>query len=146
MIKINFYLNPIDRKISPFELGDFELCLNEEVLITSKNTIPNQSMMVFISALYLLDGINRLQCGMKKFLFIGADSSFTISFIKKKTVLEIIYLGQIIKLNFAEFCLALYKSVMHLYIVDGSAIINEPIVMVDLKKGICRFKEVFKIE
>ena len=39
MIKINFYLNSLDDRISPFELGDFELCLNEEVLITSKNTV-----------------------------------------------------------------------------------------------------------
>ncbi len=84
MIKINFYLNSLDDRISPFELGDFELCLNEEVLITSKNTVPNQSMMVFISALDLLNGINRLQCDKKRFLFIGADSSFAISFIKKK--------------------------------------------------------------
>ena len=146
MIKINFYLNSLDDRISPFELGDFELCLNEEVLITSKNTLPPQSMMVFISALDLLNGINRLQCDKKRFLFIGADSSFAISFIKKKTVLEILHFRQKIKLNFDEFCLALYKSVMHLYMVDGSPIKNEPMVMVDLKNGICRFKETFKIE
>lgn len=35
---------------------------------------------------------------------------------------------------------------MHLYMVDGSPIKNEPMVMVDLKNGICRFKETFKIE
>lgn len=53
MIKINFYLNSSDDRISPFELGDFELCLNEEVLITSKN-IYCMWILLVISYLQLI--------------------------------------------------------------------------------------------
>lgn len=55
----------------------------EKNIVSSKNRMPVQSMMVFLSIVLLLDGV-RFFCTSKKlrYEFVGIDSSFIIDFKK----------------------------------------------------------------
>jgi hypothetical protein len=75
-----FTVNPIDEEWTGFELGDIEI-VTENVVISSRNKAPSQSMMVFLALSSLLDGLRDLrQPGGKTFRFNGIDSSFSILF------------------------------------------------------------------
>ena len=73
-MKFNFYFDDDILLIKPFELGDIDIIIKNEK-ITSKNRIPDQSLMLLISISDLMDGIRKFDA-MKKYTFIGADSSF----------------------------------------------------------------------
>jgi len=84
MINISFSLNNETCEISGFDHGHVELIINDTILITSKGKKPDQSMMIFLTIVDLLDGLRKLVNDKKLFEFrlIGVDSSFIVDFIK----------------------------------------------------------------
>lgn len=80
MINIRFQLSP-SGDVSGFDLGHIEVHFNGSIL-TSKNRIPDQSMMVFLSIVGLLDGLRAFFRNKRqgKYIFTGVDCSFFIEF------------------------------------------------------------------
>ena len=111
MIKIYFSTNQIDENLSEFELGDIEIEIDGQI-ISSKNKKPDQSMMIFIAICDLLDGIKAmLKSRKKEFVFVGADSSFTLFFKQNKNNVYIIYNSKKYIVSLIEFALSLRDSV-----------------------------------
>lgn len=81
-IKITFDLQP-DEPLSGFELGHIEIS-NGIRSWSSQDKTPDQAMMIFPSIVNLLDGLrNILQSESQgKFIWVGVDSSFSISFVR----------------------------------------------------------------
>ncbi|CDG36526.1 hypothetical protein CTHBC1_1919 [Acetivibrio thermocellus BC1] len=69
--------------ISGFALGHIDVIFGEKT-ISSRNKIPDQSMMLFVTVTDLLDGYRKfyLSSKIEEYTCIGADSSFSISFKK----------------------------------------------------------------
>ncbi|NVJ00071.1 hypothetical protein HV824_18335 [Myxococcus sp. AM009] len=69
---------------SGFDLGHMTFTSNTGTC-TSKGRSPDQSMMLAISFVGLLEGLQALVAGgAKEHLFVGADSSFSLSFKQGK--------------------------------------------------------------
>lgn len=92
MFKISFSLINESDQISGFDLGNIELNIDNTKIITSSGRKPDQSMMVFVTIIDLLDGLRKLISDKKliDFKLIGADSSFTIHFMKSKKKIKVI--------------------------------------------------------
>ncbi len=83
MIKINFTVDA-DGSVHEFDMGDMDIHINDEI-ITSRNKVPSQSMMIFIAVSELLEAIyNVTSMGKKQVEFIGTDSSFRLCFSRSK--------------------------------------------------------------
>src|SRR5260370_15200309 len=83
MLQIIFSFNEQCGPPPGFDLGNLEI-RGEVGEATSKGRAPNQSMMVILSVVELLDGIRRFLYSSKirEYRFIGVDCSFCISFQK----------------------------------------------------------------
>lgn len=91
MLKIRFML--FDSQASMpigFNLGDIAI-VGELGEATSQSRSPNQSMMLILSMVELLDGLRRflLVFNVNEYRFIGVDSSFCIVFRKCKSFIAI---------------------------------------------------------
>ena len=72
------------QKIDAFELGDIELLIDNIIYDTNKY-IPNQSVMLLVSISDLLGIVLNLKKKENRtYEFVGADSSFWISFKRNK--------------------------------------------------------------
>ncbi len=66
--------------LSGFELGDMDIT-GSMGTVSSAGRTPDQSMMVFVSATMLLDGLRRFLTGReRRFRFHSVDSSFQVVF------------------------------------------------------------------
>jgi hypothetical protein len=92
MLKIQFQLDPSDESVHEFDLGHF-LIETEGLVVTSRDRVPDQSMMVFIAASDFLGGmVDMLDKKKKRYEFVGCDSSFILNFIRnKKDEIEIMH-------------------------------------------------------
>lgn len=91
MLQIRFPLSGTCPDLPPgYELGDMTLH-GEFGEASSASRTPNQSMMVILSIVELLDGVRRLLSlpKVKEYRFIGVDSSFSILFRKHNTQIRI---------------------------------------------------------
>lgn len=72
-------------KIDGFTLGHMTIS-GSQGLATSKGIQPNQSMMIFLSIIELLDGIRQfiLAKNVSNYRFVGIDSSFQFSMTKQE--------------------------------------------------------------
>src|SRR4051812_47318028 len=69
---------------SGYELGHMSFA-GEEGICTSRGKVPDQSMMVCIAIVELLDGLTRfLVEGQVEYTFVGIDSSFSVTFRRTK--------------------------------------------------------------
>ncbi|MGH1441182.1 MAG: hypothetical protein ACRBBR_13775 [Cellvibrionaceae bacterium] len=79
----------LDDDISSYSMG-YMVFEGDKKTINSKELEPPQQMMVFFSIVEILDGLRKfcLSDKVKKYEFIGVDSSFAICFekIEKNTV------------------------------------------------------------
>ncbi|MCP2262648.1 hypothetical protein LX15_006390 [Streptoalloteichus tenebrarius] len=67
-----------------YDLGDIEV-IGGLGRLSSKGHVPDQGMMVFVAVSDLLDGLRGLlRRGGGSFAFVGADSSFSLSFALRK--------------------------------------------------------------
>ncbi len=82
MIKFKFELCPEEPPLSGFEMGNLMVDMNGTV-IDSKTGEGRYLMMLFVSIVELLNGLNRFLGSKKKmFKFVGVDSSFIMTFEK----------------------------------------------------------------
>lgn len=140
MLKISFYITPIDNTISGFELGGIEIFHNENI-ISSKNKFPDQSMMIFISISDLLEGIISISKNKKQqFRFIGTDSSFIINFEISNKYIFLESLDEKIKIEYDIFIENLYNSSLLFYEKYVKEIGYNDSVMVDLQNSLIRYK------
>jgi hypothetical protein len=86
MLQINcsFRERPVATPVG-FELGDMEFS-GELGTVTSRSRVPDQSMMIILSVVGLLDGIRRFLSARKakEYKFVGVDSSFSVVFRRQK--------------------------------------------------------------
>lgn len=112
MLKIQFQLDSIDDTAHEFDLGHFIIEI-DGVVLTSRNRVPDQSMMIFIAASDLLGGVVEMFDKKKKrYEFVGCDSSFILNFIRnKKGEIEVIHdKKKLCSINDAELINAAYKA------------------------------------
>jgi hypothetical protein len=153
MFHIEFCLSS-SHEVHEFDLGDIEVMIDSKV-ISSKNRIPDQSMMIFLSASNLLDGLVDLCLNKKRkqFEFTGIDSSFLLIFrrserrknkgIKNKgrknenDEIEIYYQGEKIgKVDAVEILKTTFKAVNNFYTKYGERLLGSGAVRLDLKDSI----------
>ncbi len=78
-----------DGELSGFDLGDITV-IGPHGMHSSRDKAPDQSVMIYLSIAHLLSGICDLSSGRKRvFEFVGADSSYSIIFSRKKDVVAI---------------------------------------------------------
>lgn len=78
-----------DGELSGFDLGDITIT-GPQGVHSSKGNTPDQSVMIYLSIAHLLSGICNLSSGRKKvFEFVGTDSSYAITFSRKKDAVAI---------------------------------------------------------
>ncbi|MEN7547399.1 hypothetical protein AAG747_05750 [Rapidithrix thailandica] len=146
MINITFELNLIDEDISDFELGNISFNVNGDQ-ISSKGNNPDQSFMIFISLVDLLDGIQdymKNQKRQKKYVFKASDSSFDVLFEIKKSDIYIKYQKQTLKEKLNIFLYELYNSSNAFYKEHLALITDKSGVFQDLEKSLSRFKKLIK--
>lgn len=82
MIKVKYTLESRDFPVSGFEMGDLEIDVNN-LLFSSKAGGSRHLMMIFLSIIELLNGLNSFLCSKKRsYEFVGVDSSFILLFKK----------------------------------------------------------------
>jgi hypothetical protein len=136
-------LCPIDNEISGFELGGISITI-DNIEISSKNKIPDQSMMIFLALSDLLTGIKNLWNGKNKiFKFIGNDSSFTILFkVKKSNTLELTYENKSFDVDFTLFRDECLKAIDNFYLKYAAKMKTDDPVCLELKKNLINFKKI----
>ncbi|MHA7630193.1 hypothetical protein [Corallococcus sp. M7] len=78
------WLDAHDPGRTGFDLGHMTFT-SDTGTCTSKGRSPNQAMMLAISFVGLLDGLQAMVAGgAKEHLFVGADSSFSLRFMRGK--------------------------------------------------------------
>lgn len=98
MLQISFTLSePRTENPVGFELGDITI-IGDSGEASSASRTPNQSMMLVLSIVEMLDGVRRflLVSNAKEYRFVGVDSSFTIVFRKHKAWITVSVDGKLI--------------------------------------------------
>jgi hypothetical protein len=115
--------------------------------ISSTDGLRDQSMMIFLSIVQLMDGIRRLSENSKDFNFVGDDSSFQF-FIRVENEMILIKdtKGCIVgKSEFDEFIINLWKEINGFVEENSYFLSEEETVCSDLRDSIGQFKETFKL-
>jgi len=82
MLSFRIFRNDSDTLATDFDLGDIEFKFGDETV--SSRGSSRLSNMVYISVSDLIDGLLRINNGLKKYEFVGADSSFIVNFERTK--------------------------------------------------------------
>jgi len=111
-MKMKLTLLPIDDEISGFEIGEFYL-FHEGNIISSEHHQPNQSIMIFIFLSSLLDELKALRAAKRNSWCVvsSANSSFTLYLEKKNINILIRNNATTIAFSFQAFCDLLYSSI-----------------------------------
>lgn len=81
-----FSLSPLDpaEPASGFDLGNLEIT-GPDGSVSSTGRQPDQSFMVYLGMVDLIDGLTALaEGGRREHKFVGPDSSFTVRFFRNK--------------------------------------------------------------
>ncbi len=144
MFNLQFSINVDSEIISGFDLGNISLSYNG-ITVSSSGKVPDQSLMVFITIVDMLHGINNLITNkhLKEFNLVCADSSFSILFKKlKNNEYQIVMDGKII-CSITEEGLAreIYDSCYQTYIqYKGKMLDNDP-MLEDIEEAIVSFRK-----
>jgi hypothetical protein len=85
-VRFHFSRSPLDpaEPASGFDLGDVEIT-GPEGSVSSAGRRPDQSFMVYLGMVDLIDGLTALAGDQRReHRFVGADSSFTVRFFRNK--------------------------------------------------------------
>jgi hypothetical protein len=85
-VRFVFSRSPLDpsEPASGFDLGDLVIT-GPDGSVSSAGRQPNQSFMVYLGMVDLIDGLTALAAGRRReYKFVGADSSFTVRFFRNK--------------------------------------------------------------
>jgi hypothetical protein len=139
---LRFSFGQIDcRDLSEFELGDIEFG-NAAKTVSSECRSPSQSMMLFLSVVSLLDGIREfIEQGKDSFLFVGSDSSFSISFRRHNNSIHISVHGELdLTTTESELSGCIYAAALQFYDRYGSTLQDRSAVKGDLEAALEDFK------
>lgn len=136
------------RGVDSFSRGHITVEGDDEI-ISSKGKNPDQSMMIFLSVVHLLDGISNLMDKTinSEFEFIGVDSSFQF-FVKKEVESFIIIdskkrsLGVIKIKDFAD---SLWQAIEKFVAYYTEVLDREEAIYEDLISSIQQFKQKFNL-
>lgn len=145
MLKFSFSTEPLEEEPSEFDLGD--LCFSgPEFKLSSREAGAAHSMMIFIALSDLLFGVAGLlvSAGEKKFLFVGADSSFSFSLVKlSKGRIALFHKGkEIAVMNNEDLILALWNGAQEFLESYLTRLPDGPVKR-DLELSCNRYKEAF---
>jgi hypothetical protein len=115
--------------------------------ISSIGHLRDQSMMIFLSIVQLLDGIRHLSESDEDFRFVGEGSSFQF-FVKLRDQLICVEdtNGDVVgETRLDEFVIQLLKEVERLITTNSSLLCEEEIIYFDLQDSISQFKVKFKL-
>lgn len=144
MIKFVFSFDESLDNLCGFDLGHIDI-LYDEKIISSRDRTPDQSMMLFPTVTDLLFGYSKLLLdkNSKEYACIGADSSFSMVFIKNRDNKvsinvneELIYKTD--KTSLAKVILDSSNCFINKYI--NKVPTNDPVVE-DIMRAISYFKE-----
>ena len=145
MINFVFILNDISATdISPFDLGDIEI-IGLDSIISSKEKLPSQSMMLFISICELLDKIRNVLANkrVKYLIFSSVDSSFGLRISREKENIILSDGNNEVKASIKELYLSLYASCASFY-DEYSYVLENRHHYYDLKDSLTQFKSYMK--
>lgn len=115
--------------------------------VTSKDRVPDQSMMIFISIVELLDGLRRFfsDTRSKSYKFIGADCSFqfTVKRVKENQFTLISDGQEIDTVTQTEIVQAIWKGVKSFLDCYQNQIDSTDTVANDLSSAVAEFREFF---
>jgi len=144
MLQIKFSLSDVQvdsRK--GFRLGDITIC-GESGEATSAARTPDQSVMLILSIVELLDGVRRslLTSTNKKYRFVGVDSSFSITFRKSKALITVHVDDKLIHTATASSIKAdIEQSVLEFIKTNDVAQISDAAEAYDLENALRAFRE-----
>jgi len=146
MITFEFILDPNEepQPTDYFSLGDM-VVTGPQATVSSAGRTPNQAMMIFLSIVDLLDSIRNLllDTGRSHYDFIGADSSFRISFTKtaENKVSVVAYGVNVGETNHADLVQSLWQATKTFLASYGKYAENHP----DLVSAVEDFKAAFHV-
>lgn len=136
-------------EINSFSLGHMTFH-GENGCLTSKNLIPDQSMMIFLSIVQLLDGTRLFLTdpGKDVYNFVGVDCSFQFFLLKgkDKLILKSIKKEEIDEIKPPEFIKAVWKGIREFMLQYGHYLDNEEIIADDLHSSIREYKKQFNLD
>lgn len=140
--------NTFSDDVDSFSRGNITV-EGEYVTISSSGKYPDQSMMIFISIVDLLDGLHNLITNDKitEFFFVGADCSFQFTVKKRnnKVSIEDTKKKLLGTMNTKEFVQSIWKEI-NIFLKSYPEIFNdEEIIYQDLMDSIEEFKQEFNL-
>lgn len=87
MFSLWFSISVDSDVISGFDLGNIHLSYND-ISVSSSGKVPDQSCMLFITIVDMLNVVSNLVSNekLREFKLVCADSSFNVLFVKTKTL------------------------------------------------------------
>lgn len=129
--------------ISGFDLGNIHLSYND-ISLSSSGKVPDQSCMLFITIVDMLNGIKNLVINEKsrEFKLVCADSSFNVLFVKTKTSKYQIIVDQKVLciLERDELVKGIFNSCSKVYIQYRPRMLDNDPIIEDIELALARFK------
>lgn len=147
--EIEIELANFSDEVSSFTLGHMILTYGAKT-ISSKDKIPNQSMMIFISLSQLLDDLRLflISNNRESYNFVGVDSSFQFYLFKAKKMIELKDSKHelICVVSETQIVESFWKGISNFLLKYSSCLGRDEIVYEDLKNSVLDFKGQFKID
>jgi hypothetical protein len=143
MVDFLFSLNDNSNLVSGFDLGNIEI-ISDNMIVSSSGRKPDQSMMVFLTIVDLLDGLGKLLDEKKNmnFKLICADSSFTVLFNKINGKIKIIVEDQTIcDVEPNELAKQVFNSCNSFFEKNKDKILSSDPVVGDIKAALSSFRK-----
>lgn len=142
MIQFAFKLYPYDDGvISPVEMGHIDVS-DGDIVITSRNKKPDQSMMLFLTLSNLLDVVRNIILSKfsKKATFSSVDSSFELYFKVNNQDVYVMGSSQMIKSTKHDIADSLYMAAFEFYTKYSLSLENEH-NFYDIRDSLLEFKD-----
>ena len=144
MFNISFTINNMTDHISGFDLGHISISSNDNI-ISSFNREPDQSNMVFLTIVEMLDGLRKFWQNKKtkEYKLVCVNSSFSILFVRKRSGLVNIEVDESTILDLHEKMLAkqVYDSCYSFYKECKIKMIEDDPIIEDIEESLQQYKK-----
>ena len=145
MLKFRFFFEDIIEPLSGFDLGHCSV-EGEGRSISSKDATRDQSFMLFISIVDLLDGVKGLILSpkTKEFVFAAAGSSFGLRFRRAQvSYVDVLYENQLVGTTSLEaLASSLSKAASQFHTQYLSMLAHDDAVRSDFEPALMQFQQV----
>lgn len=143
MFSLWFSISVDSDVISGFDLGNIHLSYND-ISVSSSGKAPDQSCMLFITIVDMLNGVSNLVSNekLREFKLVCADSSFNVLFVKTKTLKYQIIVDQKVLCMLEKDVLVkeTFNSCSNFYIQYRPRMLENDPVIEDIESALARFK------